>query len=198
MISPDKCRTTVSSHGRMQQRLSCRSLALLSLALMVHSATSRVMNAQAASPQPSQSNTDTQQFANIEHRLDELTGTLAQTQKELQQSLLEIQRLHTELDALRAQSQPPPATSALRPAAAAAPTTRALDSQTASGSSVQDALRALQEQQEIQQAEIKQHDQTKVETESKYRLRVTGLALFNAFSNAGVVVWTNTQEEEFA
>jgi hypothetical protein len=37
------------------------------------------------------------------------------------------------------------------------------------------------------QAEIKQHEQTKVETESKYSLRVTGLLLFNAFSNAGVV-----------
>ena len=46
---------------------------------------------------------------------------------------------------------------------------------------------ALHEQQEIQQAEIKQHEQTKVETASKYNLRVTGLVLFNAFTNAGVV-----------
>jgi len=187
MTLPDGCRTTMSSQGRIQQRLSCRSLALLSLALMVPSPTPRMMHAQAASPQPSPSNRDSQQFANIEHRLDELTGTLAQTQKELQQSLIEIQRLHAELDALRAQSQSPTATPALRPATATAPTTGTLESQTASSSSAKDALQALQEQQEIQQAEIKQHDQTKVETESKYRLRVTGLALFNAFSNSGVV-----------
>ena len=37
------------------------------------------------------------------------------------------------------------------------------------------------------QAEIKQHDQTKVETFSKYPLRLSGIILFNAFSNAGVV-----------
>ena len=37
------------------------------------------------------------------------------------------------------------------------------------------------------QAEIKQHEQIKVETVSKYPLRVTGLVLFNAFANAGVV-----------
>ena len=45
----------------------------------------------------------------------------------------------------------------------------------------------MREQQEAMQAEIKQHDQTKVETFSKYPLRLRGLILFNAFSNAGVV-----------
>ncbi len=46
------------------------------------------------------------------------------------------------------------------------------------------------------QAEIKQHDQTKVETFSKYPLRLSGLILFNAFSNAGVV--DNTDLPTFA
>ena len=48
-------------------------------------------------------------------------------------------------------------------------------------------LEAIREQQDAMQAEIKQHDQTKVETFSKYPLRLSGLILFNAFSNAGVV-----------
>ena len=45
----------------------------------------------------------------------------------------------------------------------------------------------MREQQDAMQAEIKQHDQSKVETFSKYPLRLSGLILFNAFSNAGVV-----------
>ena len=52
-------------------------------------------------------------------------------------------------------------------------------------------LNAIREQQDAMQAEIKQHEQTKVETFSKYPLRLSGLILFNAFSNAGVV--DNTQ-----
>jgi len=49
----------------------------------------------------------------------------------------------------------------------------------------------MREQLEAMQAEIKQHDQSKVETFSKYPLRLSGLILFNAFSNAGVVDDTN-------
>ena len=48
-------------------------------------------------------------------------------------------------------------------------------------------FKALHEEQEALQAEIKQHEQIKVESASKYPLRLTGLILFNAFSNAGVV-----------
>ena len=150
------------SLNRRRPLIPGKVLRLLIFASIFHAPFQRVIHAQA---EPSPSKTDTPQLADIEHRLDDLTGTLAQTQKQLQQSLLEIQRLHAELDILRAQSKVP------------APATN----------STSDQIQALQEQQDIQQAEIKQHEQTKVETESKYKLRVTGLALFNAFSNAGVV-----------
>ncbi|MEO6803378.1 MAG: hypothetical protein ABI197_09075 [Granulicella sp.] len=45
----------------------------------------------------------------------------------------------------------------------------------------------LREELEVLQAEIKQHDQSKLESLSKYPVRVYGLILFNSFSNAGVV-----------
>ena len=120
--------------------------------------------APAASPQ-------SRQITDIENRLNEVTAALAQTQKALQQSLIDIEHLRTELNAMRQTNAalPPPS-----PA-------------TASSSSVEAQIAALHEQQEVLQAEIKQHDQTKVETESKYSLKVTGLVLFNAFSTAGVV-----------
>ncbi len=116
---------------------------------------------------------DAQHIADIESRLNEVTATLAQTQKALQQSLVDIEYLRTQLNAIRQTSAalpppPPPNT-------------------TASSVPVEAQIAALHEQQDVLQAEIKQHDQTKVETESKYSLKVTGLVLFNAFATAGVV-----------
>jgi hypothetical protein len=133
------------------------------------------------SPQPA-SSSDTQRMADIERRLDDVTTTLGQTQQALQQSLLEIQRLRAELNALRPPTGNPPAV----PEPAVAPSAGA-ETATGSKSSSSDDLEALHEQQDTLQAEIKQHEQIKVESASKYPVRVTGLVLFNAFSNAGVV-----------
>jgi hypothetical protein len=49
------------------------------------------------------------------------------------------------------------------------------------------AIEDLQEQQQTLEAQVKLHEQTKVESESKYPVRVTGLILFNSFINRGIV-----------
>ncbi len=49
------------------------------------------------------------------------------------------------------------------------------------------SLQSLREQQDIQQNEIATHEQAKVESESKYPVKLTGLILFNAFSNSSAV-----------
>jgi hypothetical protein len=49
------------------------------------------------------------------------------------------------------------------------------------------AVADLREEQTVQQSEIAVHEQAKVETPSRYNLRVGGLVLFNAFEDAGVV-----------
>ncbi len=63
-----------------------------------------------------------------------------------------------------------------------------------SSSSVADPLAALQtsvadmqERQDTLEAQVKLHDQTKVESDSKYPVHLTGLILFNAFTNRGNV-----------
>jgi hypothetical protein len=127
---------------------------------------------------------DTQQrMAEIERRLDEVTTTLSQTQQALEQSLIEIQKLHAELNALK---QPPAGNTPTFPESATTKNATA-NGTPAGSSSSNDDLQALHEQQDALQAEIKQHEQIKVETASKYPVKVTGLILFNAFSNAGVV-----------
>jgi hypothetical protein len=49
------------------------------------------------------------------------------------------------------------------------------------------AVAELHEEQSVQQAEIAVHEQAKVETRSRYNLKIGGLALFNAFENDGAV-----------
>ncbi|HTZ57400.1 MAG TPA: hypothetical protein VMB49_04850 [Acidobacteriaceae bacterium] len=120
--------------------------------------------------------TDQQRMVAIESKLDELNAALVQTEKMLENSRAEIQSLHSQLDALRAQD------TANSLNHAAADLQNPDPSQTHPGN-----LESIREQQDAMQAEIKQHEQTKVETASKYPLRVSGLILFNAFSNAGVV-----------
>ena len=102
---------------------------------------------------------DQERVVAIETKLNELNDALIQTEKMLEKSRAEIQALHAQLDALRAQT------------AAASSSAPAQDPQNANTDHPQE-LEALREQQEAMQAEIKQHDQTKVETFSKYPLRL--------------------------
>ncbi|GAC1360649.1 MAG: hypothetical protein NVSMB3_08620 [Acidobacteriaceae bacterium] len=48
-------------------------------------------------------------------------------------------------------------------------------------------LQELRERQDLQQAEIATHEQAKVETESKYALKLTGLIVLNGFTNTEAV-----------
>jgi hypothetical protein len=131
--------------------------------------------------------TDAQQMASIERRLNDLTATLTQTQEALRQSLSEIQRLRSELDGMRSQSAIASKSEMAVPMNHGTAALSGAETDSESSSSLHHDLQALQEQQDVLQSEIKQHEQIKLETDSKYSLRVTGVALFNAFSNAGVV-----------
>ena len=48
-------------------------------------------------------------------------------------------------------------------------------------------LAHLEENAEVLAAQVKQHEQTKVESDSKFPVHLTGMVLFNAFANAGAV-----------
>lgn len=122
----------------------------------------------AAQQQPT---SDAQRIDNLEHRIDKLTDTLDQT-------LQELHRLRAELNALKAtskSSQVIVTASDGNVEPIATPLTATL------------SLEDLNERLDLLAAEIKQHEQTKLESASKYPIRVTGLALFNAYNNAGVV-----------
>ncbi|HEY5329626.1 MAG TPA: hypothetical protein VIJ79_07060 [Acidobacteriaceae bacterium] len=108
--------------------------------------------------------------AQTQEKLQQLSADLAAAQQRLQDSQKEIQRLQDELAALQAQFPATKSTPA-SPSVAAAPSTP----------------ESTAEKVEILQAEVKQHEQSKVESVSKYPARLTGLLLFNSFVDSGNV-----------
>ena len=128
-----------------------------------------VANAQAVSQQampPSSADSATNA------RLEGMSNLLAATQHQLEQTQQQLNQLRAELEQLRGRASLSESSSAMSGA---------------STSSLAVQVAHQQDEQEVLQAEVKQHDQTKLESLSKYPVRVYGLLLFNAYSNAGVV-----------
>jgi len=118
--------------------------------------------------------------AELEKRLQAVTALLDQTRQTLAGSLTQLNQLQREVDQLRAASA---AAACPAPAIPAQPAQPAAPEQ----ATAQDKLDAIVEEQEILRSEVQQHEQTKLESASKYPVRVNGLVLFNAFSNSGAV-----------
>jgi hypothetical protein len=122
----------------------------------------------------SSSISDDARATQLEKKLETLSLALATTRQQLDQSQQEIQQLKDELAQIRQQivsSQPAPATSP-NSASIAAATKAATD---------------IEERQDMLETQVKLHEQTKVESTSKYPIRLSGLILFNAFANRGAV-----------
>ena len=98
-----------------------------------------------------------------EQKIDKLTAQLEQAQRQVDTIRAELQSLKNEERGRIA---------AIVPAGAALPAA---------------SLAGVVEQQELEAAEIAQQQQVKIESESKFPLRVTGLMLFNMARNYGVV-----------
>jgi exonuclease VII small subunit len=108
----------------------------------------------------------------LEQRLENISTALDTTRQQLEQSQQQIKELQEELAQVRKQLSATTSQSAN--------TSTSGDSQTAKDSDLQDRVEALE-------AQVKLHDQTKVETSSKYPVRINGLILLNGFINRGAV-----------
>jgi hypothetical protein len=124
------------------------------------------------------------------------TADLGQVLTELQKLHNELSELHAEVDQLRAQQRSSELESAeLKKELIAAKAKEATpDVSTASpissgpeNSETADRIARLEENQQMADQKLAVHDQTKVESGSKYRLRLSGILLFNLFGNLGTV-----------
>lgn len=110
-----------------------------------------------------QSETD-QDFA---AKVQLLTQAMNQAQRQIEQSQQDLEQLRSQLAALQkqvAQKQSPPAES--EPSA-----------------ELSAAVDQIREQQSLEEAQIATHEQSKVESESKYPLKLSGLVLLTGFVN---------------
>lgn len=160
-------------------------LGSLFLLLCVWALASRSARAQdVASPPPRQSQAD------LAAKIDALTRSVDQMQREVEESHREIQQLREMVaQALRAagdasvasQTDQNAALSAnpQMPLATAPPTT-------ARGATAPPAQIAEDDWQIIN-ARVQEHEQVKVDSASKYRLSISGIALFNVFETSGQV-----------
>ncbi len=131
---------------------------------------SRILLAQSAAGQTARPETTEQKIAH-------LTAAVAQAQAQLEANQKQLLELRKQLEALQQQMA---AEKAVAPPATHPPTANSGgEASTVNAAS----LGEIRERQAIEESQIATHDVTKVETQSKYPLTVSGLLLFNAFVN---------------
>lgn len=104
-------------------------------------------------------------------RLQQLTDAVNRTQAQLEQSQHQLEELRTELSTL--QQQIAELHGSQENSSAAAQLSAAVDQ--------------IREQQQLEETQIATHEQSKVETASRYPLKLNGLALMTAFVNRTLV-----------
>ena len=104
-------------------------------------------------------------------RVQQLTEAMNATQATLEKSQHELEELRSQLASLKGELS----------------TFRAVEASGKSAAELSAAVEQIREQQSLQETQIATHEQSKVETESKYPLKLNGLVLLNGFVNtAGV------------
>ncbi len=121
----------------------------------------------------------------LSQQIQKLTESMARTQAQVEQSQRELDEMRKELTALQLQLAQSGSTAATSPSPVPVP---ALSSTTQSSPAETTAtIEQLRQHQAMQESQIATHEQTKVESESKYPVKITGLLLLNGFVNTGAV-----------
>jgi regulator of replication initiation timing len=147
------------------------SVAILALALTSNSAS-------AQQPAPADANL-AESVQELRQQVQELRSAVADMKSEAEQSRAESAALRKELETLRAapaagEGQTSPASQGTPPA-------------TADSAPLNQRVGSLEETTQLLDSEIHTQYQTKVESGSKYRVRLSGLVLLNLFHNRGLV-----------
>jgi hypothetical protein len=125
----------------------------------------------------------------IASKIDRLTKSLEQTQVELAESRTEIEQLRAALQEMltRMNAMAPRPTDAVARVGSEAAVAQAGGPPPRAEEAHGGAAQISQDDWDILNARVEEQQQTKVESGSKYRLKLSGIALFNAFGNFGQV-----------
>jgi hypothetical protein len=120
----------------------------------------------------------------LSQQIQKLTEAMASTQAQLELSERQIIEMQKQLKALQQQmAQNSSTETAPAPPISVSSSSAAQNQPTDIPSAVQD----IREREAIQESQIATQEQTKVESESKFPVKVTGLLLLNGFVNTGAV-----------
>lgn len=111
----------------------------------------------------------------LSQQIQQLTDAMARTQAQLQESQRQLDEMRKQLQAL--QGQMAQGSSVAKP----------IEPSTQPSSDVATQLQDVRERQAIAESQIATHEQTKVESESNYPVKITGMLLLNGFVNTRAV-----------
>jgi hypothetical protein len=138
---------------------------------------------------PSPANDTAAAVHDLQDQVRELRSMVEAMRTENAQSAAEVHQLRQDLQATRALLAPPAAngTVATEATAGTTPTTESANSTADSSktSSINERVQKLEDSTSLMGSKIDEQYQTKVETASKYRARLHGIVLMNAFRNVG-------------
>jgi hypothetical protein len=160
---PTSIQLTVVHPRPIGRRLAAVFGAILLLSSRESRVSAQAQAAQTASP------------SSTEQKVERLTAAVAQVEAQMLANQKQLEELRQELAALQVQmaAEKNSAATPAQPLAADASTVPAPPA----------TLEEIRERQEMQESQIATHEVTKVETQSKYPLKLSGLLLFNGFVN---------------
>ncbi|HEX5413027.1 MAG TPA: hypothetical protein VFZ27_14345 [Terriglobia bacterium] len=129
----------------------------------------------------------------LAQQVQQLNATISQLQTEVSRSRQETQELRRELQGalgrlVQAESPAPQKqTPLVAKQVAQEPSATSAATQTSGQPEFNERVSKLEDNQELLKAKVDDQYQTKVESVSKYRLKLSGIALLNAFENSGSV-----------
>ena len=111
----------------------------------------------------------------LRQQVQELRATVVEMKSEAAEYRAQTEQLREEVEKLR------------KPPLSAVGTTAAIPSDQRAPASIEQRVSTLEENTQLQGSEIRTQYQTKIESASKYRVRLSGLVLMNLFRNSGFV-----------
>jgi hypothetical protein len=108
---------------------------------------------------------------NLTRQVEQLTEAMSRTQAQLEQSQREMEQMRNQLAALQKQIGQ----------------SSAEDLNSAAAAKLAAQVDEIRERQDVALSQIATHEQSKVETDSKYAVKISGLILLNGFVNTGGV-----------
>ena len=149
--------------------MCCKRRAGVSACLLALTALSTVVLAQEAVNSKQSQGSDSRQVEQLQEQLTETRERLSQSEAKLRELSSVVESLQRQMASL----QPAPSASSPAPQAA--------------GEQGAQAAKIVDDEWQLLNAKVEEHQQTKVESVSKFRLKLSGMFLLNIFGNSGTV-----------